>query len=484
MTVVKRNLKLVKYSIICVMLFLVLGSGIAVAGEEATADDSGTVDGLFELFLDGWVSPMASLDTVDADVNKAFLAELRDARRRFGHLPEYWELMAHIYLRRADISRDIRGGNWVDFAIQNDIYLKMNPKMLEKALMIDPSRAAALWNIGRINALDAWPDWHAIDFLDRYDATPTEYLRFYADGLSSAGAVDPGNGYYPFFEAVKRYRLGDSARAIELFKNASECKRFSQPAMFPRSYALSVMDDFKEGVGLFSDFSCLERDFFGSHFYFPNTPENLLELKKVYREIVKEPGDDWQETFTILNAAACSLGQNDFGDSIYQLIGISLIKICRDEALTIAKDSGDKNLEIALLALWHEAENVRTRLRIENSVEDRTCMLMKPIFEELFEFELSQENTGEFADYIRYLQEGPYTVEDMEWTDWYLTDMMMGIVYIIKEIEFTDKHIWHLFDRMAAFDYEDPLWWYVWWEMEGRYSPAKDEESYRERCWT
>ncbi len=466
------------------LLCLIASISFAFTAVPSMADDTGTVDELFDLFIDGWVKPSAPVDAVTADVNAAFLAQLVDAEPRFGHLPEYWELLAQVNLRDVDFARNIIEGDWLDFSIQDDVYLRMNPLMLQKALEIDPARPADLWNLGRIAALDAWPDWDEVTFTERYDATPSEYLRFYADGLSSAGAADPGNAYYPFFEAAKRFRLGDPELAIDLFKRAAECDNFSQPVMFPRSYAIGVIDDFKNGTGIFSDFTAIERDYFGANFYYSRTAENFPELRQVYRELTENPPAEWKSTFNILNAVACLLGENDSADTIYQITAITLVKICRDAALTIAKDNNDTDLEIALLALWHETENIRTRLQMQNTVEDRTSMLMRPILTQLFEIDISPSSTGKFADFVRFLQDGPYTPEDLDWADMYLTDYMMGVVYLIKDKEFSDKNIYHIFERIELFDYEDPLWWYNWWENEGRISPARDKQGYREYCAT
>jgi len=448
------------------------------------ANEEGTVDELFELFITEWIKPIANVDSVQIEVIRDFTEILKNSRQRFGHLPEFWELMAQVYLRRVDIKRHVHGAEWRRFNTQSDFYLLLNPKMLEKALEIDPDRPAALWNLGRIQGLDSWRDWHEMTIRERYDAPPEEYTEFYANGLASAGKVDPDNGYYPFFEGVKRARLGNFESALELFKRSSVCLHFSQPVMFPQTYAIDAIDDFKEGTGVFKGFTQSERRSFSVNFYFSGVAENIPEIRLVYRGIIENYGGEWRDTFNVLNAAACRLGKDNWGDTIYQLTAVTLIKICQGEALATAKETGDKDLEIALLALWHEAENIRLRYKTESSVQDRTYMLMRPVLEELFEFEVDPSNEGEFADFTRYLQQGPFSVEDLDQFDMWLTDMMTGVLYIVRDAEFSSKFIWHIFERIEIFDYEDPLWWYVWWEMEGRYSPAKDEESYREHCWT
>jgi len=447
--------KVVPLLFIC-MIFLLVPSVVARADETATVDD------LFSFFIEKWMKPF-SQGTIVAPPNltaskliSSFLEDLKNAESRFGQLPEYWELRAFVDLRPEDKARTRYKHiepEMPQFTVMFDTEMQLNPLLLEQALKLNPNLPAVQWHLGNIQALDSWPEGLEKDAEGNYPKPPDKYNEIIADSLAEAGKSDPANGFYSFMEATYRGHIGDYDKALQLLDTGSKCEKFSIPSIFPQDYFLSHLDDLGNRTGAFKDLRVTEIEFLLVIFDNLGATMNFVEIKNVYKEIIKQAleNDNWRDTFTVLHRAACRMGRCEHGDFLNSLVARILIGLCRDEAVKIAKEKGDEDLEDAMMGVGVESYLIRQSSKI---MSDTTLS-------DIFHFI--------FVNYAEEMQTTP--IAQAVWNRMYGPDMSFDedVGFMLKDLiakrptELSKKYIWPIFDRLEKLDYSKPKEWYDWW---------------------
>ena len=86
--------------------------------------------------------------------------------------------------------------------------------MVEKALEIDPTLGGVKWLIERVAFKEAFPDWPEKDDLEGW----YKLNEMKADMYAACALTEPGNAYYPLFEASIRFKLEQDDQIMPLIK--------------------------------------------------------------------------------------------------------------------------------------------------------------------------------------------------------------------------------------------------------------------------
>ena len=383
---------------------------IAIPIGVAQADETATVDDLFKFLIDNWASkcnitvsaseffldeplPGFAMKSNREEVIVSFREKVIAAEGAYGHLPEYWELRSFLDLRPEDIKRGGKLGDDSFFYFR--IYHgneRLNPLMLQKALDIDPHRGATKFLMGTMDDTDKYPDGVSI-----LDSDKAEQLRDHrtllAKARADAAAAEPANAYYPIFEASFRHLLGDDARAMELVKTAASCEYYKFPRIFPLQYALDHAEDFEGEEGVFENIPPAATYVLFMNFYVEGVdslPNNIF-VKNMYKDFIKQSvaEGNWREMLTTLHRAACVMGKGEEYETLNPFVAGTLIHLCDRAALNIAKETGDKTLEAAIVVL-ESYKHPAMRVNITNVFEDTLQMQMDFVFSALLEYVFDQ----------------------------------------------------------------------------------------------
>ena len=455
---------IVKCILVC---FLILLSQPAFAdsdGKEASFDD-------FSKFLiDEWankieytmaesstLSPIFFLFLVMSDggepnyieTTKSFAIKLIASENDWDHLPEYWQL-------RAQLERD-NGLDWIDDIppiyggpFSNKIYGKQNIEMLKKSFEIDPSNADVKWYLGRLE--------HEIKFPDRpdfNDPVDTEFEKNYYKSLmqfnADAGALDPENAFYAFYEAAYHHRLGNKDATINAITRAGSCNYFDSPRLFPSSFAMEHIVLFESKYAPFSKLTPGGKFYWYHNFYADNdsTP-NFIRIKNMYKGMIADSHskEDWRDTLNILNRAACVLGKCESYDIFTPMVAMVMVQLCLEEAYVQAREIGDEDFQSAVIVAMEKTKIPRI-ISYSTAVNDES---MDRFHHSIF-VDFMNRSLGKF-----YLKEADVAIACFTESNFLPPKLEM-----LNRWRVHKKQIKPIFEDLETFDYTNPSKWYETW---------------------
>jgi len=427
--------------------------------EPATADD------LAKFFLENWANklnitmseasgltgtfiPGFALKSNRFEVCKAFSELVISEEDTYGHLPEYWELRSMLDRKTGnDLFADPENAklDWL-FAAEL-LEPRINPDVLQKALDIDPDRGSLHYFIGRLELNEKYDEPYG----PRKDESGDyeEFCNELAGVYSKASKAEPGNAFYPTYEAVYLFHGGDSAGALYALERAALCEYWSHPRIFPSTFVIDHVMDYEKRSGLFSDISPGARfnlyiDFYTGMDELPN----YIQLRDMYKGLTAECGseDNWRETFTILHRVACIMATGEGNETIHCIFGGTHARIVAKEALNLASEEGDAGLGMALhaaIGLMDQPKWLHKAGMVCDGSSELTYTLL-------------------FTFLLEYFQEELEDVTEPS-LDIAISDFIPPVMHYRISWQIHDELIKPIFEDLLKFDYENPGEWYGTW---------------------
>lgn len=305
---------------------------------------------------------------------KKFGQRLVKSENKFGHIPEYWQMLSQI-------KREDSGFDWINDKHGTFFgdpfaglwgYCKANPELLQRSLEIDPDNANVIWVLGMIELTRNFHDIPSVR-----EPVDTEYKTEYFKALrkvySDAGVMDPENAFYPMYEAVYSHILGDTDSMMKSLARASNCEFWEIPRLFPSNYAIPLHRNFEQKMAPFDHISPGGRFYLLLNFYVgADEQPNFIILREMFNDVASNSADEnWRDDLTILQRCACKMGKSVYSDTIVSLVARTYIRICLTSAHTHALEESDidtvNTVNIALARLDIPKITAHPSMRGDNS---------------------------------------------------------------------------------------------------------------------
>lgn len=398
-----------------------------------------------------------------------FAAAIAAAENRFGHLAEYWELVAQA------------GASTTD---------EFDVAALARAIDINPERTAARFYLllsgsKRIYSLSPEFDKYRSAIINPYSLDAARSITEYE---IEKVELENRNAFYPFILATCLAHEGKNQESLDMFKYAAALTKYEPPLLFPWDYLTDTLEQAASLNGVYAGIGATACDsLFGD--YWNNYLFDFSGVKTAYslliESVMKSP--DWKMQFTILHRAAMTFEDTNSNHMLNALISNALRGACRVSAMKRAHDEGDAELLIALIALFSQEHFQLGFLRGYNSSNAARGIESVPEYLNLFdEVVLADDSSGEMSDWIREWQARndidyssadsldvllPQYREQMEMISRFnrLTGGNNAVMLIYNERESLKKFI-KTYSRppVSEFDYTNPSAWYRKWLLRRR----------------
>ncbi len=370
---------------------------------------------------------------------------LADDEERYGHLQEYWEFRSCF---EQNDGKAAFAGRYAKEQLNRDLLAKAldihtNSTETDPEIKADlASGAVAILNA--MCAMDVADNEKKMEDLTEENSKPSdivysddieiEYLRKMID-------IEPDNARHHMTLAVKLLSFGEWDNALAEFELAGKCSVYKEPSLFPIRYINENASDIEENKGVFSkinDKSKLALFTISTSAELPN----FIRIKDAYKHAVVgiRMGADARSTLAPMHRAACSLSKNRQSKMIHTLVSVVLVNICAGEALSVAHATGDKDMELAALA-----------------VKNATAKMIS-------ETKWIQINAGDFNMNYIYKVTGkkPKDAQGnlMKIDEKRVPDHGGILTYENNAI---DKIVIPLVEEIESLDYNDPASWYEEW---------------------
>ena len=472
----KFALEIFKCLLICAMIFL------SFPASAQSENNKPNVDDLFQFLVDEWANKIeysmfeGSVVTGQAmiglklkpNANQVlvdFANKLIESEKKWEHLPEYWQLRAHL-------ERD-NGLDWIDLTdkayIQSPFSnrlsdLRLNQELLQKSLELEPENSEVKWFLGMLEHEKNFAErGHRTDELIDTEPEKNFYKSLIQINVDS-GAINPKNAFYPFHEASFQGRMGDLESAIDSLKSSGECESFYYPRIFPSTYAISRMSEFESHRAPFNNMTTGGKYYlFLNFFNGADQLMNYIRIKNVYKDIIADSHskDNWRETLNILNQAACVFGKGEGYETIHHLVAVVMVNLCLKEAHTRAIENSDDVLEKAVIVALGKTQ-------IPKIVSSYRLTDDKMIFRFLYSMLIDELNKS-FAGLGKTLGESGAPCITM-------SKFMPPVLERRHFLKVHSKFIKPIFEDLETFDYTNPDIWYQTWHKKMFPDQYKTEE--------
>ncbi len=316
-----------------------------------------------------------------------FAAAIAGAEYRFGHLAEYWELLAQA-----------GASNSTEF----------NTLFLRRAVDINPERIPAHFYMLLSGSERAFPpksrNIHSIfDTINPYSIDATRTITEYEIENT---ILDNRNSFYPIIYAICLAHENDVPESIDMLGYASSVTIFEPPLLFPWDYLTESLDSAAKLEGVFGNIGAAATNTVYTE-YRNICIFDVLGVKEAYSLLIEASMEstDWKKRLTILHRAALKFEDSNSNFFLNALISHSLRGACRNYAMKRAYREGDTNLQMALIALLSQEQNQLGYFRGFNTSNASISGTSTPEFLRQFdEVSLTEESSGEISDWIRKWQ--------------------------------------------------------------------------------
>lgn len=388
-----------------------------------------------------------------------FISCLSEVEDKYGHLPEYWELRAHLEIDIDFTQVNDKLKEQLSYIFTNKLSsIELNYELLKKSLDLNPSNASVMWFLDMIELEEQYPDG-----IDRKNPPAVEIVREYylkrAKIHADAGLVETENAFYPMYEAVYWHNAGNDDAALKAFKRAGECDNFNYPRIFPSAFAMKHIPEFEDSKYPFHYTTPSARYYLYLNFFCrADELPNFTLLRGPYRDFIADYSStpNWRETYNVLHRAACVMGKGESFEDLNGLVAMTLIKICLADAMKQAIDIGDTELEKALIVLT----GITNHPKIMNKaayIDDEKNMFAF-IFGTLFD----HANLKNDQKPLFYLS---------------LSKIIPPSIRHRVQMNLHEECIKPVFENLETFDYTNPdVWYETWFEKTFPYLYKTEEE--------
>ncbi|MEP0814431.1 MAG: hypothetical protein HRF49_07175 [bacterium] len=348
-----------RFSLKAIAAAVAIIAGLVFAQFGSAADQNSTLNDLYLFYIREKARELRRPATETLPNQLAFEQAVRDAESEFGNLPEYWELRANSEGRANNRPADFTPEQllaWTNYA--NDYY---DPEMLRMVLEIDPNRPAVISLLGSLELEEKCEEFVKHSDLGNVAIWNPDWDLIPINAMRNAYMQESENGYYLFMEAVYYVNLGNWDSAIPLFEQSASSEHFVIPVLFPDSYDSTNLDDTALEQELADNPALIEYLMLAPVLGTARSLPEEIAVKDAYQNarVALRLGYPYERIMTAMHRAACKMGAAENGSTDNAVTASALVKILGGEAMAIAQETWNYNLEITAALAYAEADTAK-----------------------------------------------------------------------------------------------------------------------------